>query len=233
VGIDEIAVVDPGPSDPEHLRSITGCGGDCIRWVLCTTADDRHVAGAIALKEATGAEILMAPGIKGVQKDRTITPGEIIVGTEFRLTAHAAPGLAPKDLMYFLEEERVLIPGQLMAEEAQVAVAAPDGDVLAYLATLEAAKKLRPKRIAPAGGHVLETPADAFSEHIAHQESETASVRSALTDSAVAVAAIADEVHGELAADDVDLAKGTTLAHLEVLAADGVATKNRGKWSLA
>jgi glyoxylase-like metal-dependent hydrolase (beta-lactamase superfamily II) len=232
VGIDEIAVVDPGPVDPEHLRSITGCGGDCIRWVLCTSADERHAAGALAVKEATGAEILMPAGVKGVEKDRTITPGEVIVGTEFRLTAHAAAGLAPKNLMYFLEEERVLIPGRLMTEDAAVAVAAPGGDVAAYIATLEAAKKLRPKRIAPAAGHVLETPADAFGDHVAHQKSQTDDVRGALTDSAVAVAALAGAIHGDTG-ENGDLATSTTLAHLELLAADGVAKKNRGKWSLA
>ena len=232
VGIDEIAVVDPGPIDPEHLRSITGCGGDCIRWVLCTSTDERHAAGAIALKEATGAEILMPVGIKGVEKDRTISPREVIVGTEFRLTAHAAPGMGPKNLMYFLEEERVLLPGRLMAEEAPVSVTAPGGDVAAYVATLEAAKKLRPKRIAPASGHVIEEPLPALAEHITHQRGQTEIVRGALTDSAVAVAAIAGQVHGDLG-ENGDLAAGTTLAHLELLAADGVAKKNRGKWSLA
>jgi len=233
VGIDEIAVVDPGPIDPEHLRSITGCGGDCIRWVLCTSADERHAAGAVALKEATGAEILMPAGVKGVEKDRTISPGEVIVGTEFRLTAHAAPGLGSKNLMYFLQEERVLIPGELMTEEAEVAIEAPGGDVAAYFATLEAAKKLRPKRIAPATGHVIEDPAEAFGDHLAHQSAQTASVQEALTDSAVAVTAIAGAVHGDLSAENGDLATSTTLAHLELLASDGVAKKNRGKWSLA
>lgn len=233
VGIDEIAVVDPGPIDPEHLRSITGCGGDCIRWVLCTTADDGHAAGAAALKEATGAEILMPAGVKGIEKDRTITPGEVIVGTEFRLTAHAAPGLAAKNLMYFLEEERVLLPGRLMAEEATVAVTAPHGDVGAYIATMEAAKKLRPKRVAPAAGHVLEEPADALGEHISEQTQETLRVREALSDSPMTVAAIVTAVRGDN--DDVEgeSAKATTLAHLEFLSSEGVARKTRGKWSLA
>src|SRR5690348_8028913 len=36
VGIDEVAVVDPGPEDEGHLDAILGCGGDRIRWVLCT-----------------------------------------------------------------------------------------------------------------------------------------------------------------------------------------------------
>src|SRR2546426_3295263 len=36
VGVDEIAVVDPGPDEPSHLDAIVGCGGDRLRWVLPT-----------------------------------------------------------------------------------------------------------------------------------------------------------------------------------------------------
>ena len=66
----------------------------------------------------------------------------------------------------------------------------------------------------------------ALVDHIDYQVSQTALVRDALTDSAVAVAALAGEVNGDFSA-------ATTLAHLELLEAEGVAQKNRGKWSLA
>ena len=161
----------------------------------------------------------MPAGVKGVEKDGTLSPGEVIVGTEFRLTAHAAPGLGAKNLMYFLEEERVLLSDQLMNEDAAVAVSAPGGDVAAYVETIQAAKKLRPKRVAPAIGHVLEDPADSFADHIAYQTAQTEKVKGALTESALAVKAIAGEVHGELGADNGELATATTLAHLELLAA--------------
>ena len=58
VGIDEIAVIDPGPVDDSHLEAVTGCGGDRIRWILCTHTHPDHAPGAAALKEATGAEVL-------------------------------------------------------------------------------------------------------------------------------------------------------------------------------
>ena len=58
VGIDEIAVIDPGPDDASHLDAVTGCGGDRIRWILCTHTHPDHSPGAAALKAATGAEVL-------------------------------------------------------------------------------------------------------------------------------------------------------------------------------
>ena len=43
VGIDEVVVVDPGPDDDGHLEAIVGCGGDRIRWIVCThTHPDHH-----------------------------------------------------------------------------------------------------------------------------------------------------------------------------------------------
>ena len=63
VGIDEIAVIDPGPGDDAHLDAIAGCGGDRIRWILLTHTHEDHSPGAAGLKKRTGAEILaFGPG---------------------------------------------------------------------------------------------------------------------------------------------------------------------------
>ena len=63
VGIDEVAVIDPGPADDAHLEAIHGCGGDRIRWITMTDTDPAYSAGAQRLKELTGAEIIAAVGI--------------------------------------------------------------------------------------------------------------------------------------------------------------------------
>src|SRR5207237_563753 len=36
VGVDEIAVIDPGPDDAGHLDAVAACGGDRIRRTLTT-----------------------------------------------------------------------------------------------------------------------------------------------------------------------------------------------------
>ena len=55
VGIDEIVVIDPGPDDEAHLDAIAGCGGDRIRWIVCTHTHPDHSPGAAGLAERTGA----------------------------------------------------------------------------------------------------------------------------------------------------------------------------------
>ena len=54
VGIDEIVVIDPGPDDADHLDAIAGCGGDRIRWIVCTHTHPDHSPGAAGLAERTG-----------------------------------------------------------------------------------------------------------------------------------------------------------------------------------
>src|SRR4249920_3107741 len=94
VGIDEIAVIDPGPDDPEHLDAIAGCGGDRIRWIVCTHTHPDHSPGAAGLKARTGAEVLAWDSRDGLEVDQKIKGGYRIEATEFRLLAVHTPGHA-------------------------------------------------------------------------------------------------------------------------------------------
>lgn len=158
VGIDEIAVIDPGPVDADHLVAISGCGGDCLRWVMVTGADPHLAEGAKALKDETGVDILVPSWIEGVDGDRALEPGETITGTEFRLTVHDMAGASEPRAMYMLEEERTLFCGDLLREDDESGEIVPDGVTEDLAAALEMAHGLRLKRIAPAHGHTIEDP---------------------------------------------------------------------------
>ena len=59
VGIDEVAVIDPGPEDEGHTDAIIGAAGaESIRWILCTHTHPDHSPGVPALQARTGAEVL-------------------------------------------------------------------------------------------------------------------------------------------------------------------------------
>ena len=55
VGIDEVAVIDPGPHDDAHLDAVAAAGSGRIRWILCTHTHLDHSPGAAGLKARTGA----------------------------------------------------------------------------------------------------------------------------------------------------------------------------------
>ena len=169
VGIDEIAVIDPGPDDAVHLDAIAGCGGDRIRWILCTHTHPDHAPGAAGLKERTGAEVIAFGNRDGLKVDRRFADGDRIEATEFRLTAVATPGHASNHLCYLLEEERLLFSGDHVMQGSTVVIRPPDGDMAVYLDSLAKARALRLRAIAPGHGHVIDDPAAVLDHYIAHR----------------------------------------------------------------
>ena len=120
VGIDEVAVIDPGPDDKRHIDAIVGASmRERVRWVLLTHTHPDHAPGTARLVKATGAEVLAfakRDRDSGIVPDRTITDGDTIEGTEFGLDVLHTPGHAPNHLCFVLEEERVLFTGDTVLD---------------------------------------------------------------------------------------------------------------------
>ncbi len=140
IGIDEIVIVDPGPGDPDHLDVVCGCGGDRIRWIIMTDTRPAYAAGALRLKELTGAELVAPAGFDGA--DEIMGDGYKIDATEFRVMAMALDADAGK-YIYVLEQERSLIAGDHL-----------DGEIPADLPAR--VKSFRLKAIAPGHGQYIE-----------------------------------------------------------------------------
>ena len=153
VGIDEIAVIDPGPGTAAHLDAVAGCGGDRVRWILTTGSVDS--SGATKLAKATGAEILGVDGVGPKGASGGLAVGDTVLGTEFRLTVLDAPGLAEPRAMFFLEEERVVFSGDYLDLDPPPDIADAD----AYREAVASLRRRRLRGIAPAVGHLVEEPA--------------------------------------------------------------------------
>lgn len=219
IGIDEIAVVDPGPMDQSHLDAIIGCGGDLIRWILVTNDSDAHAGSVAALAEQTGATV-MAFG--DIDCDEKLKDGQQIVGTEFRLTVRHLPGTTAKNIGLVLEEERMLLSGDMIVDGAPVVVdPSRGGDMAAYAASIESLRKFRLRRIAPAHGYVFEEPKPTIQQYLDDIVEREAAILSALGSDTMRVEEIVAALDGELADDAAELAAANTLAHLVKLRGDG------------
>src|SRR4051794_32105027 len=158
VGVDEVAVIDPGPADQSHLEAIVGCGGDRIRWILTTHTHEDHSPGAIGLKERTGAEVLGYEARDQFTPDESIGDGYRLEATEFALKAVHTPGHASNHLCYYLAQERLLFSGDHVMQGSTVVIRPPDGDMVAYLESLRRLQGMRLRAIAPGHGHLIEDP---------------------------------------------------------------------------
>src|SRR5205823_11935040 len=81
VGVDEIAVIDPGPDDTGHLDAIAACGGDRIRWIVVTHHHSDHAPGAAGLHQRTGAPVLAYVERDSLRPDETIDDGFCLEAT--------------------------------------------------------------------------------------------------------------------------------------------------------
>jgi glyoxylase-like metal-dependent hydrolase (beta-lactamase superfamily II) len=239
VGIDEIAVIDPGPGDDAHLDAIAGCGGDRIRWILLTHTHEDHSPGAVGLKKRTGAEILAFDGGSGRGKlrlDGKLGDNDVIEATEFHLTALHTPGHASNHLCYLLNEERTLFTGDHIMQGSTVVISPPDGDMATYLASLERLKAIRPrlKAIAPGHGHVIDDPLATIDATIEHRLAREAQVLDALrTRGTATITELVEEIYVDVATELHPVARRSVWAHLRKLADEGTVKGDRldGEWS--
>jgi len=229
VGIDEVVVVDPGPDladDTSHLDAVVACGGDRIRWIVCTHTHPDHSPATAALKERTGAEVLAFRTDDNLPAvDTEIGDGYVLEGTEFRLRALHTPGHASNHLCFLLEGEQLLFSGDHIMNGSTVVIRPPDGDMTVYLDQLERLRDLRLRNIAPGHGEVIDDPAAKVDEYVTHRLAREAKVLAHLraADAPVTVKALTVTVYDDVAEEKHWIAESSLWAHLRKLRADGVA----------
>lgn len=175
VGGERLALIDPGPDSEAHLATLLAAVGDRLRWILCTHTHHDHSPGARALKAATGAEVIGMPAPQHANQDAAFAPdqvlrhGDVLDCGAFTLRAVHTPGHASNHVCYLLEREKLLFTGDHVMQGSTVVISPPDGDMIAYLASLEALLTLDIVRIAPGHGHPIDTPHDEARRLIAHR----------------------------------------------------------------
>lgn len=241
VGIDEVAVIDPGPDDAGHIDAIVGASmKERVRWVLLTHFHPDHIPGTARLVKETGAEVLAStkkvPKDSAVVVDRVVGEGDVIEGTEFGLDVLATPGHAPEHVCFLLEEERVLFTGDVVLE-GMYSVINPSrgGDMAVYVDTLERLEKVRLSRLCPAHGDVIDEPKATIRDYIEHRKAREAQILRLVKKQPSKVADLVAQIYGDddLPKELVDAAGWQVLAHLQRMKRAGkvTGTSSRSAWS--
>lgn len=164
----------------------------------------------------------------GAEPDRTFADGTVIPTGGSPVRVVDTPGHAPEHVAfeYATDAEsgsRVLACGDLAVAEGSVAVAAPDGDLRAYLTSLRRVRAMRPDRLLPAHGPVIsgEDVAATVERLVAHRLDREQRVEAAVADGYGTVSAICDRAYDKDLTGVRDLAEATVRAHLEKLAVEG------------
>jgi len=238
VGVDEVAVIDPGPDDPGHVDAIVGASmSDRIRWVLLTHTHPDHSPATARLVKSTGAEVLaFSRREPHVAVDRSLGDGAVVHGSEWGLDVLHTPGHAPNHLCFFLAEERVLFTGDVVLN-GTTSVVSPKagGDMARYIATLERLRKLRVKRICPGHGDVIDEPRAKIDEYLAHRAMRERQILDVLSAGPARIPEITERLYQDTPAELQEMARRQVHAHLLKLRADGKAAGRdvKSAWKLA
>jgi len=242
VGIDEVAVIDPGPDVAEHVDAIIGASmRERVRWVVLTHTHPDHWPATRRLADATGAEVL-AYGKRidkdaDVAVDRALNEGDTIEGTEFGLEVLHTPGHAPNHLCFLLEEERVLFTGDHVLNGTTTVVNPKrGGDMVQYLASLERLRKIRRvARICPGHGDVIDDPKAVLDEYVAHRKMRERQIVKSLQTGPAKVSELVERLYIDTPEGLLDMAAKQVHAHLLKLKSEGKVegTGVRSAWKIA
>jgi glyoxylase-like metal-dependent hydrolase (beta-lactamase superfamily II) len=186
VGRGDVAVVDPGPDDQDHLAAILDAvAGERVTDILITHDHLDHSPLAAALKARTGARIAGctvrearahdpdAPRMEaghdaGFRPDIDLCAGGRAAGPGWTLEAIPTPGHTSNHLCYALVEESACFTGDHIMGWSTTVIAPPDGDMTAYLASLAAIGARGFATLWPTHGPPVRDPGpfiDAYAEH--------------------------------------------------------------------
>jgi hydroxyacylglutathione hydrolase len=242
IGEGEVAVIDPGPDDPRHLAAIMAAlgPGESISHIFVTHAHLDHSALAGRLAARTGASVLAFGGAHagrspvmaalaaeggigggegidaGFRPDVLLADGTVTDGAGWRLRAIHTPGHIGNHLSFAAELPggSVIFSGDHVMGWSTSIVSPPDGDMGAFLQSLDRLGREPAERYYPAHGGPIPDPPARLAELIRHRRARETQILAALADGPSDAATLARRIYLDTPAALLPAAERNVLAHL-------------------
>jgi glyoxylase-like metal-dependent hydrolase (beta-lactamase superfamily II) len=231
-------LVDAGTGEPGFIEALDrALGGERLAQVLVTHGHVDHASGAPSLAERyPGVRFRKMPW---PERDRNwdvvwdpIADGDAIDAGETTLVAVHTPGHAPDHVCFWHAPSRALFCADLAVLGSSVFIPTLGGDLAAYLASLERVRQLRPERMFPAHGAVIDAPDTVIDGYIRHRRQREEQVLDALRRGDRTPDEILVRVYTNLQPHLRKLAGESILAHLLKLEREGRARRDREAWHI-
>jgi len=246
VGDGDVAVIDPGPELAEHVAALLASLSDeQVTHILVTHTHRDHSPAAKALKQATGAPTYgfgpHAGGVRGepgseeggdwdFTPDIVVKDGDEIAGGKWRVAAVHTPGHTSNHLCFALPDAGILFSGDHVMGWSTSVIAPPDGDMAAYMASLDKLLARRDIVYWPTHGPAIIEPARHVRAFVAHRREREAGIVDCLKAGCETIPQIVERLYVGLdprlrrAAGRSVLAHLLDLAQRDIVAADRPAT---------
>ena len=208
-----VVVIDPGPDDESHLAAINKkIGGATIGVVLVTHGHPDHLPLAERLATSHHAAVQRYPELG----DQDV----VRVGT-LNVTALYTPGHSRDHLSFWLAGDRALFTGDLILGRGSSMVTYPEGDVAAYLSSLDRVASLNPRMLFPGHWDPVEDAMAKIEEYRVHRLEREAQVLAEVNRGWGTARELTHRVYGQLDDKLMVAAEMTMRAHLRKLVDDG------------
>jgi glyoxylase-like metal-dependent hydrolase (beta-lactamase superfamily II) len=246
VGEREAAVIDPGPDLPEHVDAlIEAIGGRNVVAIMCTHTHRDHSPAAKPLAERTGAPIVgcapLALETVGPRADasfdgdyvpgRVLADGETVEVDGRPIMAVATPGHTSNHLC--LAYGDALFSGDHVMGWSTTVVVPPDGDMAAYMASLEKLRQRGERTYYPAHGEPVTNPQQYVRHLLGHRMQRERQILKLVRETPRAVPDIVANAYPGLDPRLVTAAGGSVLAHLLDLQRRGLVESRGDEWTTA
>jgi glyoxylase-like metal-dependent hydrolase (beta-lactamase superfamily II) len=248
VGTTDLAVIDPGPDDAAHVAAlVSAIAGRPVTAIVITHTHRDHSPAARALKEATGAPIVgcaplaledLGPRADAAfdadyAPDRVLVDGESVSGEGWTLTAIATPGHTSNHLAFELPETKVLFSGDHVMGWSTTIVSPPDGDMAAYMASLDKLMHRDDRIYYPAHGDPVENPRRLVRGMIGHRKQREGQILRLLRERARPILAMVELMYVGIDPRLFPAAERSVLAHLIDLRDRSLVIQQGDDWEMA
>jgi len=241
VGTRELALIDPGPADRAHLAAVVAAIGDRrVSHIVITHTHRDHTDGLPALLAATGAKTagygrrVAAKGEKRTSPsgseyvdqeflpDVALASGQRLDGDGWALTALHTPGHAPDHLCLALEGTKVLFSGDHVMGWNTSVVAPPEGNMGAYIRSLELLTGRSDEVYFPGHGGQIEGPQRMVKAYLLHRRMREQAIFDCIRAGTNTARAIVPVIYKGLDPRLLNAATLSVLAHAEHLIERGL-----------
>jgi glyoxylase-like metal-dependent hydrolase (beta-lactamase superfamily II) len=175
-------VVDPGPPTPSHLDAVREVAG-AVAVVLLTHHHLDHSEAAREFAESVGCGVrALDPAYR--LGSEGLGAGDVVAVDELEIHVVATPGHTADSLSFVLPAERTVLTGDTVLGRGTTVVAHPDGQLGAYLSSLDRLHALASQHeiesIWPGHGPVIAQALPVLDHYIAHRRERLEQVRDAV-----------------------------------------------------
>jgi glyoxylase-like metal-dependent hydrolase (beta-lactamase superfamily II) len=207
-------VIDPGPDDDQHLAALDErLASTTVGVVLVTHSHPDHLPLAERFASSHRATVRRYPDLGDE---------DVVRVGNLNVTALHTPGHSADHLSFWLADDRALFTGDLVLGRGSSMVTYPEGDVAAYLRSLERLQALQPRMLFPGHWDPVIDAMGKLEEYRAHRLDREKQILAEVRRGRGTAQQLTRRVYGpELGGELMVAAEMTMRAHLKKLVDDG------------